>query len=80
MFIDAILQYFHKYHPYYSLHTRSLLAPYACVSIKLIDCILLSSLTLNAILLTSLVNTLRVLLLNLYCDHNTNLFLCMNSL
>ena len=48
--------------------TRSLLVPYAYISIELIDSILLPSLALNAILLTSSVNTLCFSLLNHCCD------------
>ena len=50
-------------------HTRSLLVPFAYVSIELIDCILLSSLALN-VMLTSSVNTVCFSLLYLYCDFN----------
>ena len=61
------------------LHTRYFLVSYAYVSIESIDCILLSSLELNAILVTSAVNTLCFLLQNLCCDFNIDLFF-MNSL
>ena len=61
-------------------HTRSLLIPNAHVYIKSIDCILLSSLELKAILLTSSVNTLYFSLLYLCCDLNINLLSFMNSL
>ena len=47
------------------LHIRSLLVPYAPVSIELIDCILLSSFELKSILLISLGKTLCLSLLNL---------------
>ena len=56
------------------LLTRSLLVPYAYVSIESNDCILLSSFELNAILLISLVNTLCLSLLNL-CFNIDLLFL-----
>ena len=46
------------------LHTRSLLVPCTYVSIKSIDCILLSSFELKAILLSSSVKTLCLSLLN----------------
>ena len=49
------------------LHTRSLLILYVYVSIESIDCILLSSLALNAILLTFSVNTLCFSLPDLCC-------------
>ena len=52
---------------------RSLLVPYAYVSIESIDCILLSSFELKAILLISFVKTLCFSLLNLRCVFNTNL-------
>ena len=60
--------------------TRSLLLPYADVSTESIDSILLSSLPLNAILLTSSVNTLCFSLLSLCYDFNTNFFCFTNSL
>ena len=47
--------------------------PYAYFSIELIDCTLLS-LTLNGIFLTSSVNTLLLLVPNLYYNSNINLF------
>ena len=49
------------------LHTRSLLILYVYVSIESTDCILLSSLALNAILLTFSVNTLCFSLPDLCC-------------
>ena len=55
------------------LHTSSLLVPYTYISIESIDCILLSSLALYVILLTSSVNTLSFLLLNLRRDFNIDL-------
>ena len=58
----------------------SSLVLFAHVSIESIDCILLSSLALNAILLTSSVNTLCFFILSLYCDFNINLLFFMNSL
>ena len=55
------------------LHTSSLLVPYTYISIESIDCILLSSLALYVMLLTSSVNTLSFLLLNLRRDFNIDL-------
>ena len=55
------------------LLTRSLLVPYAYVSIEYIDCILLSSSELNAMLLIFSVKTLCVSLLNLCCFFNIDL-------
>ena len=60
--------------------TITLFVSYAYVSIKTIDCIHLSSLPLNAMLLISSVNALCFLLLNLCYDFNTNLLFFMNSL
>ena len=54
--------------------TRPLLVPYAYVSIESIDFILLSSLALNAILLTSSVKREWFLLLNICCAFNSNCF------
>ena len=51
-----------------SLHGTSPLVPHTYVSIESIDCILSSSFTLNAILLTSSVNTFCFSPLNLCCD------------
>ena len=48
----------------------SLLVPHFYISKELIDCILLSSLALNPILLTSSINTLYFLFLSLCCDFN----------
>ena len=62
------------------LLTRCLFVPYAFVSIESIECILLSLLALNAISLTSSVNTLCFMPLNLCCDFNINFLLFMNSL
>ena len=58
--------------------TRSLFVPYAYVSIKSIDCILLSSFELKAILLISSVKTLYLSLLNLRCVFNIDLLFLMN--
>ena len=58
----------------------SLFVPYAFISIETIDCILLSSLAVNAILLTTSVSTLCFSLLNLCCYFDINLLLFMNSL
>ena len=52
---------------------RSLLLPYAYVSIKSIDCILLSSFELKEILLISSVKTLCLSLLDLCCICSINL-------
>ena len=60
--------------------TRSLLVPYAYVSIESIDCILLSSIELKAILLISSVKTLYLSLLNLYYVCNIIFLYFMNSL
>ena len=62
------------------LLTRSLLVPYAYVSIESIDCILLSSFELKAILLISSVKTLCLSLLNLCCVFDIDLLFLMNSL
>ena len=62
------------------LYIKPLLVPYAHVSAESIYCILLSSLALNAILLTTSGNTLCFELLNLCCDLNINLLFFMNSL
>ena len=60
--------------------TRTLLVTYAHVSIKSIDCILLSSFELKAILLVSSVKPLRLPLLNLCCVFNIDLPFFINSL
>ena len=52
-----------------------LITKYAYVPIESIDYIILLSFELNAILLTSLVNTLCILLLNLYSNLNISLLL-----
>ena len=57
------------------LHIRSLVFPHAYVSIELIDCILLSSFELKAILLISSVKTLCLSALNLCFVFNIRLFL-----
>ena len=59
--------------------TRTLLVPYAYVSIESIDCILLSSFELKAILLISSVKTCFSLL-NLCYVFNVDLLFFMNSL
>ena len=59
--------------------TRSLLVPYAYVSIKSIDCILFSSFERKAILLIYSVKT-YFSLLNLCCVFNISFLLFMNSL
>ena len=51
----------------------SLVIPYAYVFKESIDCILWSLLALNAILLTSSVNTLYLSFLNFCCDFDINL-------
>ena len=58
--------------------TRSLFVPYAYVSIKSTDCILLSSFELKAILLISSVKTLCLSLLNLRCVFNIDLLFLVN--
>ena len=60
--------------------TKFLLVPYAYVSIESIDCILLSSFELKAILLISLVKTLYLLLSNSCCVFIKKLLFFMNSL
>ena len=62
------------------LRARSLPVSCANVSIELIDCILLSSFELKAILLISLLKTLCLLLLNLCCVFNISLIFFMNSI
>ena len=62
------------------LLTRSLLVPYAHISIESIDCILLSSFKIKAILLISSIKTFCFSLLNYCCGFNINLLLFMNSL
>ena len=65
------------------LHTRSLLIPCTYVSIdyviKSIDCIILSSFELKAILLISSVKALCLSLPNLCCVFNISLLFSMNS-
>ena len=56
------------------LLTRSLLVPYVYVSMESVDCILLSSFELKAILLTSSVKILCFSLLNMCCLFNISLF------
>ena len=58
--------------------TRTLLLPYAYFSNKSIDCILLSSFELNAILLSSSVKTLCLSLLNLCYVFKINLLFLIN--
>ena len=58
---------------YSFLHTTSLFIPYAHVSTKSTDCILLSSLELKTILLISSVKTLCLSLLNLCCVFSISL-------
>ena len=65
---------------FYFLHARSLIVPYACVSIKSIDYIHLSLLPVNAILWTFFVDTLCFFLFNLCCDFNIISLFSMNSL
>ena len=59
---------------------RCLLVPYAYVSIKSIDCILLSWFELQAILLISSVKTFYLSLLNPWCVFNIDLLFLINSL
>ena len=59
--------------------TKFLLVPYAYVSIESIDCILLSSFELKAILLISSVKTLCLSLLNLCCICNISSLFFVNS-
>ena len=58
---------------------RSLVVLYGYVSIESVDCILLSSFELKAILIISSLKTLCLSLLNLYCDFNIDLLFLMNS-
>ena len=60
--------------------TRSLLGPYAYVSVESIDCILLSSFELKAVLLIPSVKTSCLSLLNICCVFNIDLLFFMNSL
>ena len=62
-----------------SLQIRSLLFPWAYVSIESIDCIILSSFELKAILIISSVKTLFFSLLNLCCVFRVILIFFMNS-
>ena len=62
------------------LYTSSWLIQYAYVSIEPIDCNLLSSLAVNAILLTSSVNTICFSLLSLCRYFNINFLFIMSSL
>ena len=62
------------------LHATPLLIPHTYASIESIDCILLSSFELKAILLTSSVKTVCLLLLNLCCVFTINLLFLVNSL
>ena len=55
------------------LRIMDLLLLYRYVSLQSIDCIVLSLLAINAILITSSVNTLCFLLQNLSCNFNINL-------
>ena len=62
------------------LLTKPLLVPYAYISIESIDCILLSSFKLKAILLISSVETLCLSLLNFCCIFNIDLLFFINYL
>ena len=62
------------------LLTKPSLVPYAYTSIESIDCILLSSFELKAILLISSVETLCLSLLNFCCIFNIDLLLFINYL
>ena len=60
--------------------TRSLVVLYGYVSIESVDCILLSSFELKAVLLISSVKTLCLSFLNLCCVFNINiLFFYINK-
>ena len=61
------------------LNTRSLFIAYGHLSIQWIEYIFLSSLALNAVLLTSTANKLCFLPLNLCCDFSMNLLFFTNS-
>ena len=60
--------------------TRYFLVPYAYLSIKSIDCIVLLTFALKAILWISSAKTLCLSFLNLCCVYNINLLFFMNSL
>ena len=60
--------------------TKSLILPYAYVSIESVDCILLSSFKLKAVLLISSVKTLCLSLFNLCCVFNIDWLFLMSSL
>ena len=62
---------------FFFFYISNLYVPYAYVSIKSMDCILLLSLTLNTIFLISLVNTLFFLLLN-FCYAFYTKAICVN--
>ena len=64
---------------FFFLHTRSLLVRCAYVFTESIDCILLSSFKLKAILLISSLKTLCLSLLNLCCVFNISLLFYTNS-
>ena len=72
--ITIVSQFFHCW--IISIHLFSFLCslfvPYAYVSVESMDCVLLSSLAINLILLTPSINTLCFSLLNLCCDFNIN--------
>ena len=74
--VDQFLHYFIIFlHLSFSfLHIKCLLLPYAYFSTESIHFILLSSLLLNAIFLTYSVKIFYLLLLNLCCVFNINLF------
>ena len=57
-----------------------MLVPYAYISIESIDCVLLSSFELKAILFSFSVKTLYFSLLNLCCVFSFDLLIFMNSL
>ena len=55
------------------LHIRSLFAPYVYVSIKSVDCIVLSAFELKAMLLIFSVKTLCLSFSNIFCVFNISL-------
>ena len=57
---------------FFIFRIMSMIVLFACISIEPVDSIILLSLAVNAVLLTSLVNTLCFSLLNVSCDFIIN--------
>ena len=76
-FLHCFIVLLHLISPF--LHTRSFLVPYAYVSIESIDCTLLLSFKVKAILLIFSIKTLCLSLLNLCFVFNVNLLFFRNS-